>query len=106
MGTHMKTTLDLSDPLFRAAKSLAAQQHTTLRALVEEGLRLVIAQRAHSPAKPYELPDLSVAGKLVAPYDLQQLNDQHAAERFLRVSATLQQELATRSLPNQSASKI
>jgi hypothetical protein len=57
MGSHMKTTLDLADPLFHAAKAMAAQQKTTLRALVEEGLRLVMEQRKKSAVKPYVLPD-------------------------------------------------
>lgn len=48
MGTHMKTTIELADPLFKSAKQFAEQSHTTLRALVEEGLRCVLAD---SPAK-------------------------------------------------------
>jgi hypothetical protein len=40
-----KTTLDISDPLLRDAKKLAAREGTTLRALVEQGLRKVVADR-------------------------------------------------------------
>ena len=40
-----KTTLDISDPLLRDAKKLAAAEGTTLRALVEQGLRNVVADR-------------------------------------------------------------
>lgn len=36
----MKTTLDLNDALIAEAKSLAAQQRTSLTRLVEEGLQL------------------------------------------------------------------
>lgn len=93
MGRHMKTTLDLADPLFHAAKALAAQQKTTLRALVEEGLRLVMDQRKQNAAKPYVLPDCSVKGKLVVPYSLQQMNDDYTMERFLRVEAYLKEDL-------------
>ncbi len=40
--THMKTTVEISDPLLAAARKLAAKKGTTVRALVEEGLRRVI----------------------------------------------------------------
>jgi hypothetical protein len=41
----MKTTLDIADPLLREAKHLAAREGTTLRALVEQGLRRVVAEK-------------------------------------------------------------
>lgn len=44
MVTHMKTTIDLSDALLREAKRRAQARGLTLRALVEEGLRLVLKQ--------------------------------------------------------------
>ena len=50
MGTHMKTAIDLSDALFDSAKKLAQQRRTMLRALVEEGLRRVIAD-AQTPGR-------------------------------------------------------
>lgn len=40
----MKTTLDISDPLLAAAKATAARKGTTLRAIVEDGLRAVLAK--------------------------------------------------------------
>src|SRR5215218_5709383 len=40
----MKTTLDISDPLLREARKVAARQGTTLRALVELGLRRILAE--------------------------------------------------------------
>ena len=40
----MKVTLDISDPLLREARRVAARQGTTLRALVERGLRCVVAE--------------------------------------------------------------
>jgi hypothetical protein len=36
----MKTTLNINDSLLANAKALAAQQHTTLTRLIEEGLQL------------------------------------------------------------------
>lgn len=41
----MKTSLELSENLFRRAKALARKRGTTLRALVEEGLHLVLRNR-------------------------------------------------------------
>jgi hypothetical protein len=47
----MKTTIEISDPLLEAARQLAGREKTTVRALVEEGLRRVIEDRAirHTP---------------------------------------------------------
>lgn len=41
----MKTTIDIADPLLDQAKRLAARQGTTVKALVELGLRRVIADK-------------------------------------------------------------
>lgn len=42
----MKTTIEIPDSLLQKARKVATQENTTLRALVEEGLRQVIANRA------------------------------------------------------------
>jgi len=57
MVTHMKTTIDIADSLLAEAKALAAREGTTVRSLVEEGLRLAIAR--HHAGEPYRLPDAS-----------------------------------------------
>jgi hypothetical protein len=46
----MKTTLDISDPLLREAKRLAAREGTTLRALVEQGLRRIVTEKKQKTA--------------------------------------------------------
>ena len=52
----MKTTLDLPDHLLIAAKVLAAQRKTTLKAIVEHALRReIVPQENLSPDSPYEL---------------------------------------------------
>jgi Arc/MetJ family transcription regulator len=61
MGTLMKTTIEISDALFDAAKRHAKEDGTTLRALVEEGLRTVLDSRPEADA--FTLRDASVEGK-------------------------------------------
>lgn len=45
---HMKTTLDIDDRLLERAKRRAAQEGTTLRAVVEDALRAQLAPRAEA----------------------------------------------------------
>jgi hypothetical protein len=61
----MKTTLDISDPLLREARKIAARERTTLRALVEQGLRRVLAEKARKPA--FRLRKASFKGRGLRP---------------------------------------
>ena len=56
----MKTTIDLADPLLDEARKLARRDGTTVRALVEQGLRLVLSQRRRGAA--FRLRDASFDG--------------------------------------------
>jgi len=56
----MKTTIEIADPLFKVAQETARRDHTTLRALVEHGLRLALAECRQAPT--FRLRDVSVAG--------------------------------------------
>lgn len=44
-GAHMKTTIEISDPVLNDARRLATREGVTLRALVELGLRRLIAEK-------------------------------------------------------------
>jgi Bacterial antitoxin of type II TA system, VapB len=46
----MKTTVEIPQTLLDEARKLASQEGTTLRALVEEGLRWIVAERRHAGA--------------------------------------------------------
>jgi hypothetical protein len=54
----VKTTVELADALFARAKKHAQRTGQPMRALIEEGLRLVLDQKAMGGS--FELPDRSV----------------------------------------------
>ncbi len=56
----MKTTIEIADPLFERARQVAQRDGTTLRALVEEGLRRVLDDK--QATKPFKLRDGSFKG--------------------------------------------
>lgn len=51
----MKTTIDLPDDLLERTKQIARREGSTLRALVEEGLRLAIRERERGPDAPFRM---------------------------------------------------
>ena len=61
----MKTTLNLNDVLLTQAKTIAAQQRTSLTRLIEEGLRLRLKAMARTRA-PRALPVHHGKGGLAA----------------------------------------
>ena len=54
---EVKTTVDVHDELLKRAKRHARETGQTLRAVIEEGLRLVLEK---PPPTGYKLPDLRV----------------------------------------------
>jgi hypothetical protein len=61
----MKTTIEISDGVLEQAKAVAARERTTLRALVEAGLRQVVEARRHGPR--FRLREASFGGKGLRP---------------------------------------
>ena len=64
MGTHMKTTVEISDALLEEARRVAARRSVTLRTLIEEGLRQVVKTGVKGK---FRLRDESFAGEGLDP---------------------------------------
>lgn len=62
----MKTTVNLPDELLRQAQELARRERTTLKELIETGLRSVLEQRTGSEPG-FVLEDVSVDGTGLRP---------------------------------------
>jgi plasmid stability protein len=73
----MRTSINLPDDLLAQARRRAAEQGRTLTALIEEGLRAVIADRPMSVPAHRQLPRVSVArGGLLPGFDIVKLDTQ------------------------------
>ena len=80
MVFHMKTTLNIDDGVMRQLKAAAAQRQTTMSALVEAGLRRILAEPTHGDAQsqpPTRLPTWRSGGLRV------DIADRHALYRAL-----------------------
>lgn len=63
----MKTSVEIPDRLFSEARRLARKENRTLRALIEEGLRLVLARRRR-PQEGFTLRKASFGGQGLQPH--------------------------------------
>ena len=61
----MKTTVEISDALAEEAKAVARRERTTLRALIEAGLRQALRERR--ARKWFRLRDASFGGQGIRP---------------------------------------
>ena len=66
MASHMKTTIEISDALLDQAKAVAAEEGTTVRALVESGLRWRVEEH-RARYGTFKLGDASFGGEGIAP---------------------------------------
>jgi hypothetical protein len=62
MATHMKTTMDINDALLEAAREIVERDGVTMRSLVEEGLRYMVAER-RAYCAVFTLRDAAFEGK-------------------------------------------
>ena len=86
----MKTTIEVSDALFNSAKELAGRNQTTMRALVEEGLRRVLSDSSARVKPAFKLNDASVRGKAVLisdPRRWQRIEEEHVIGRVTKPNA-------------------
>lgn len=65
MVSYMKTTVNLPDELLREAQELARREETTLRELIEAGLRAEVSRR--SGDAQFVLTNASVDGRGLQP---------------------------------------
>ena len=65
MVPRMKTTVEIPDSLAQEAKAVARRERTTLRALIEAGLRQVLKDRRRR--ERFRLRDASFGGKGLQP---------------------------------------
>jgi len=66
MGTHMKTTVEISNALLEETRRTAAQDGTTVKALIEEGLRRVLVDRKKKGR--FQLRKATFKGKGLQPH--------------------------------------
>jgi len=68
MVSHMKTTVHIPDGLFNEARKVAVQEKTTLKALIEEGLRNVVAERRDRRPEGFRLRRAGFRGQGLQPH--------------------------------------
>ncbi len=66
MVNRMKTTIQIPDSLLKEARKLANEKHTTLKALIEEGLRRILSERKRRGR--FKLRKVTFRGKGLQPH--------------------------------------
>lgn len=86
MLVHMETTLTIDDAILRELREEAVRRGTTMSALVEAGVRRILAERPATEAdKPPPLPTWSGGKPLVDVADRKALYEVIDAERDVRL---------------------
>ena len=71
----MRTTIRLSEDLLRQAKKKAAEKGRTLTSLIEEGLKVVLAEPRRSRVTRLQLPVSKASGGTLPGVDLNRSSD-------------------------------
>jgi hypothetical protein len=58
----VKTTVDIADALLKRSQQLAKREGSTLRAVLEEGLRLVLKDRRTAGSRVFRFPTFGKGG--------------------------------------------
>jgi hypothetical protein len=58
----VKTTIDIADDLLKRSQQLAKREGSTLRAVLEEGLRLVLKDRQMPGSRAFRFPTFGKGG--------------------------------------------
>jgi hypothetical protein len=58
----VKTTVDIADDLLKRSQQLAKREGSTLRAVLEEGLRLVLKDRRTTGSRAFRFPTFGKDG--------------------------------------------
>jgi hypothetical protein len=61
----MKTTVEIADFLLGEARKVASRDHATVRAMIEQGLRQVLAE--HHTGTPFRLRKVTFKGEGLQP---------------------------------------
>jgi hypothetical protein len=74
----MKTTIEITDDLFRKVQRLAQKEKTTFRALTEEGLRLLLQKKRKPKSKlnPLITFDGKGVGKEFSDWNWERIRDE------------------------------
>jgi hypothetical protein len=83
----MKTTVEISDALFKSARQLAKRDQTTMNALIEDGLRRVLNDQQTKNNAMFKLKDASVQRKVMLishPQRWQQMEEEHIISRVIK----------------------
>lgn len=67
MASHMKTTVHIPDSLFHEARSIARREKGTLKSLIEEGLRKVVAERKTRRRDGFKIRKATFKGRGLQP---------------------------------------
>jgi hypothetical protein len=88
-----RTTVRLPQALARSLRRTAAEEGTTMTALLEEGARHVVEERRTRKQKPRVMPRISTAGRgqpaTVGLIDLDAIEEQEDIERLGKIARRL-----------------